>query len=179
MFLNKEGGVLDASQWAKDYWARALKALGVRYRRFYCARHTFITQAVKRGWLLKSLADYCGNSVSMIETNYCAVLTSNDLTVFEPLVSNYQNNLASPTGFEPKSCKRALVRSSGNRLVFLRIRKMRCTDGIPKHPRETPFNPPKTKISLLKGQGRNGLQTENFPGAVRRRTRSVSYRFAV
>jgi integrase len=101
VFLNKQGGVLDASQWAKDYWERALKGLGIRHRRFYCARHTFITQAVKRGWLLKSLADYCGNSVSMIESNYCAVLTLNDLTVFEPLVPNYQNNLASPTGFEP------------------------------------------------------------------------------
>jgi hypothetical protein len=99
--MNKYGDPLDPAQWSKDYWARTLKAFGIRYRRFRCARHTFITQAVKLGWLLKSLADYCGNSVSIIESNYCAILTLNDQTVFEPLVSNYQNNLASPTGFEP------------------------------------------------------------------------------
>jgi len=39
----------------------------------------------------------------MIEQSYCAVLTSHDQTVFEPLVPNYQERLASPTGFELKT----------------------------------------------------------------------------
>ncbi|MGH7796622.1 MAG: hypothetical protein ACREQ2_17290 [Candidatus Binatia bacterium] len=99
--LNKYGDTLDSNQWVKDYWARSLKALGIRYRKFYCARHTFITEAVKRGWLLSKIAQYCGTSVAMIETNYCGTLTLDDRTVFEPLVDNYQINLASPTGFEP------------------------------------------------------------------------------
>ena len=101
VFLNKYGETLDAGQWVKDYWPRVLKALGIRYRRFYCTRHTFITEAVKRGELLKAIADYCGTSVAMIEANYCGMLTLNDLTVFEPQVANYRGNLASPTGFEP------------------------------------------------------------------------------
>jgi integrase len=101
VFLNKFGDPLDAGQWAKDYWPRVLKALGIRHRRFYCTRHTFITEAVKRGELLKAIGDYCGTSVAMIEASYCETLILSDLTVFEPRLSKYPRNLASPTGFEP------------------------------------------------------------------------------
>ena len=74
VFINKFGGPLDANQWAKDYWPRILKALDIAQRKFYCTRHTFITEQVKRGELLKAIADYCGTSVVMIEQDYCGTL---------------------------------------------------------------------------------------------------------
>lgn len=103
LFLNKHRGSLDANPWASDYRSRASKTLGVRHRKFYCTRHTFITEQVKKGLLLKSIADYCGTSVQMIEADYCGTLTLSDRTVFKPQVSNYPKLLASPTGFEPVS----------------------------------------------------------------------------
>jgi len=48
---------------AKDYWPRTLKTLEIRPRKFYATCHTFITEAVKRGEVLKAFADYVGSSV--------------------------------------------------------------------------------------------------------------------
>ncbi len=101
VFLNKFGDPLDANQWARDYWPRALKALGIRPRKFYATRHAFITEQVKRGELLKAIADYCGTSILMIEQDYCGTLTLSDRTILEPRFSNLPKYMASPTGFEP------------------------------------------------------------------------------
>jgi integrase len=105
VFLNKFGDALDGNQWAKDYWPRVLKALGITPRKFYCTRHTFITEQVKRGELLKAIADYCGTSVVMIEQDYCGTLTLSDRgldqTAVEPAAYKVANFKASPTGFEP------------------------------------------------------------------------------
>jgi integrase len=103
LFLNKFGDPLDANQWTKDYWPRALTALKIRQRKFYCTRHTFITEQVKRGENLKAIADYCGTSVMMIERDYCAPLTLSDRTILEPGGYKYLERVASPTGFEPVS----------------------------------------------------------------------------
>lgn len=51
-------------------WRRAIRALGIRQRKFYATRATFISVALSRGINLKWLADYCGTSVVRIETNY-------------------------------------------------------------------------------------------------------------
>jgi integrase len=108
LFLNKYGRTLDANQWARDYWARTLKALGVRQRKFYCTRHTFITEQVKRGELLKAIADYCGTSISMIERDYCGTLQLSDRRIFpaDPTIIRHTyekplQNMVVPTGFEP------------------------------------------------------------------------------
>jgi integrase len=107
LFINKFGSPLDANQWAKDYWPRILKALDIGQRKFYCTRHTFITEQVKRGELLKAIADYCGTSVTMIEQDYCGTLTLSDRTAeidqtaVEPAAYKVANFKASPTGFEP------------------------------------------------------------------------------
>jgi Transposase, Mutator family len=73
------------------------------------ARHTFITEQVKRGELLKAIAGYCGTSVVMIEQDYCGTLTLSDRaldqTAVEPAASKFAALLASPTGFEPKKRK--------------------------------------------------------------------------
>ncbi len=108
LFLNKYGGPLDANRWAKNYWPRTLKALEIRPRKFYACRHTFITEAVKRGELLKAIADYAGTSVQMIEDHYCGTLelTLADRTVFEPQPSKSVNSLVTPTGAQPDALKK-------------------------------------------------------------------------
>jgi len=105
LFLNKYGGPLDANTWAQVYWQRALKALEIRPRKFYACRHTFITEAVKRGELLKAIADYVGTSVQMIGDHYCGTLelTLADQTVFEPQPSKSANSLVTSTGRLPFS----------------------------------------------------------------------------
>ena len=49
---------------------RASGHTDIRTRKFYATRHTFISIALTGGVNLKSLADYCGTSVAMIEKNY-------------------------------------------------------------------------------------------------------------
>jgi integrase len=112
LFLNKYGGPLDANTWAQDYWPRTLQALEIRPRKFYATRHTFITEQVKRGELLKAIADYCGTSVQMIEDNYCGTLTLSDRTVFKPQRSKLVNSLVSPAGQRPPRDIRHRPRSS-------------------------------------------------------------------
>jgi hypothetical protein len=87
--------------------------LDIRQRKFYACRHTFITEQVKRGELLKAIADYCGTSVTMIERDYCGTLSLSDRSRAVPILANPDptnirqylekllNLLASPTGFEP------------------------------------------------------------------------------
>ena len=103
LFLNKYSGPLDANAWAEVHWSRTLKALEIRSRKFYACRHTFITEAVKRGEVLKAIADYVGTSVQMIDDHYCGTLelTLADRTVFEPQLSKSVNSLVTPSGCSP------------------------------------------------------------------------------
>jgi len=101
LFLNKVGDPLDANQWARVYWPRFLKALGIRYRKFYATRHTFITEMVKSGENLKAIGDYCGTSTAMIERDYCGTLMLSDRTISEPEAANCVRNMVIPTGLEP------------------------------------------------------------------------------
>ena len=44
VFTNtKNGGPMDQGEWPKDLWVTALRAAGLRPRRFYATRHTFIS----------------------------------------------------------------------------------------------------------------------------------------
>src|SRR5262245_4493436 len=54
--------------------ARALRAAGIRPRKFYATRHTFISASLEAGYKIKRLADYCGTSVEMIERHYAGYL---------------------------------------------------------------------------------------------------------
>lgn len=54
----------------RGVWWRCLRSLGIRPRRSYCARHTFIAWALSAGMNQKALAEYCGTSSPMIEQHY-------------------------------------------------------------------------------------------------------------
>ena len=84
LFTGKTGQPLNANQWAKDYWKRILESLGIRPRKFYATRHTHITEMVKRGEVLKAIADNCGTSVDMIEKNYCGTTELSDEAMDRP-----------------------------------------------------------------------------------------------
>jgi integrase len=71
VFTNaKNGGPINQSEWPKDHWHAALRATGIRPRKFYATRHTFISIALTRGVNIKCLAEYTGTSVAMIERGY-------------------------------------------------------------------------------------------------------------
>jgi integrase len=70
VFVNQVGRPLDEERFVEKHWHRALRATGVRPRKFYATRHTFISVALSRGANLKWIADYCGTSVEMIERPY-------------------------------------------------------------------------------------------------------------
>ena len=55
---------------SKGIWYRCLRSLGIRPRKFYSTRHTFIAWALSERANLKGLAEYCGTSVQMIEHSY-------------------------------------------------------------------------------------------------------------
>jgi integrase len=71
VFVGKRGNPM-TKKWPEHNWGVCLKALGIRHRKFYCTRHTFITEQVRSGKnSLKAIAEYCGTSVAMIERDYC------------------------------------------------------------------------------------------------------------
>ena len=69
-FRNPDGGPITTQWWPKKSWYPVLRALGVRPRKFYATRHTFISVATSKGCNLKWVAEYCGTSVEMIEKSY-------------------------------------------------------------------------------------------------------------
>jgi integrase len=86
VFKNEEGRPVDFHTWRgkvsgrvqkssgektpHGVWYRALRGAGVRARKPYCTRHTFISVGLTHGVKIKWLAEYCGTSVAMIEKHY-------------------------------------------------------------------------------------------------------------
>src|SRR4029077_13491801 len=102
VFVNKYGDPMNAKKWSEHNWKEPLETLGIRHRKFYATRHTFITEAIKRGENLLAVAQYCGTSLAMIGADSCATLgLSLDQTVFEPLVAKALKGLVAGPGFEP------------------------------------------------------------------------------
>ena len=101
VFVGKRGEPM-SKKWAEHNWKEPLEKLGIRHRKFYACRHTAITQLVMAEKNLKSIADYVGTSVAMIETNYCARqglnINRSNLAQYPP---NYAENLVAGPGFEP------------------------------------------------------------------------------
>lgn len=73
VFLNKFGDPV-TKKWAAHNWADTLKALGIRHRKFYATRHTFITERIKAGENPLAVAQHCGTSLAMIQQDYCGRL---------------------------------------------------------------------------------------------------------
>jgi integrase len=77
VFVNaKNGGPIEQREWPKDHWRGALTGTGIRPRKFYATKHTFISVALTEGLNLTFIAEYCGTSVAMIEQHYGRFLGS-------------------------------------------------------------------------------------------------------
>ena len=102
VFLNKLGEPMNAKKWSEHNWAGPLKQLEIRHRKFYATRHTFITEAIRRGENPLAVAQYCGTSLDMIQKDYCGTLRLHlDREVFEKSAENPLQNMVAGPGFEP------------------------------------------------------------------------------
>lgn len=116
-FRNPEGGPITTTEWPKKSWNPVLTALGIRHRKFYATRHTFISVALSKGCNLKWVAEVCGTSVEMIEKNYGKFIaddggaplirslreakTQTQPQTFAAAASNYRESKVVPGGIEP------------------------------------------------------------------------------
>lgn len=75
LIFNRDGNYLNQGSF-RNVWKRVLTKLGIRYRRPYCIRHTFITEQVKKGIVTSAIAKAVGNSPSVIEEYYLGDLSS-------------------------------------------------------------------------------------------------------
>jgi integrase len=65
------GGILNWPSYRKNVWTPILKGLGLKYRKPYQMRHTFITLALRTGKLeVKDVARLVGNSPEIIYRHY-------------------------------------------------------------------------------------------------------------
>jgi hypothetical protein len=74
VLVNKFGEPMNAKKRSEHNWGGSLETLGIRHRKFYATRHTFITEAIKRGESPLAVAQYCGTSLAMIQADYCGTL---------------------------------------------------------------------------------------------------------
>lgn len=81
VFPSPTGRVIDWGGFHRRAWKTVLKKVGVRYRKPYQTRHTFITEALRRGLSVQDLAKLVGNSPQVIYAHYAGV--SRDLVVPE------------------------------------------------------------------------------------------------
>jgi len=93
-FKNLEGQPINEDKWRAKYWYRALRACGVRPRKFYATRHTFISDGLSNGVNPQWLAEYCGTSVAMIEKHYGKYLGGDSEEQLSVLFGTKTANLA-------------------------------------------------------------------------------------
>ena len=120
MFTDGLGKPIDQSEFNRVSFQPVLRVLKIRPRPFYNTRHTYISVALTAGANIKRIAEHCGTSVTMIEEHYGRYIGDEGDAVLEAYLkaylkakagpkagpkvedsSNYREDLASPTGFEP------------------------------------------------------------------------------
>ena len=123
VFTDSQGCPIDQSEFARHFQG-VLRVLQIRPRPFYNTRHTYISVALTLGCNQKWIAEQTGTSIAMIQEHYGKFIrddgdallrayvegpktdsiqekTGTFAETFQSDLSNYQRNLASPTGFEP------------------------------------------------------------------------------
>jgi integrase len=81
MFPAPGGGPIQLDNWRRRVWAPALEAAGVRKRRIYDLRATFISHALAGGVSVFEVAKIAGTSIGMIEKHYGALLDGATATI--------------------------------------------------------------------------------------------------
>ena len=116
VFLNQEGEPLNFHTWRGGIWYRLLRSSGVRPRKPYACRHSFISIGLSNGVNPKWLAEYCGTSLAMIEKHYgkyvnsdvdeqlsrlLGTKTETFTETFSDAPPKYLKRLVGPPGLEP------------------------------------------------------------------------------
>jgi integrase len=70
VFSAPNGGWLHSSNFSRRVWKPLLEKLGIRHRKVYAARHTFITLALHAGIPILDIARLVGNSPKVILDHY-------------------------------------------------------------------------------------------------------------
>lgn len=70
IFPGAKQGYLDFTSFRKNGWKQILEGLGIKYRKLYQTRHTFITLALDNGLDAKDVARLVGNSPEVIYRHY-------------------------------------------------------------------------------------------------------------
>ncbi|MBD0267246.1 MAG: DUF3596 domain-containing protein [Cyanobacteria bacterium Co-bin8] len=66
VFPSPTGKFIDVGNFGNRVWKPVINGLGIRYRKPYCTRHTFITLCLEQGLDAKDVARLCGNSAVVI-----------------------------------------------------------------------------------------------------------------
>lgn len=82
----------DGTPWGQNHHIKPFNAAATRAHlpqstTFYALRHTYISEALKHGVNLKAVADSCGTSVRMIETNYAKFTNTDRRAMFNGMPS--------------------------------------------------------------------------------------------
>ncbi len=116
VFVDEQGNPFDAQQWMWRHWSKVLRAIGVRQRKFYNTRHTFISTLLTAGVNVKGFSEQTGTSIRMIEERYGKyILDDGDAplrALFEGETVTFSvtsegtsgkplKNMVVPTGIEP------------------------------------------------------------------------------
>ncbi|NEQ47738.1 MAG: tyrosine-type recombinase/integrase [Leptolyngbya sp. SIOISBB] len=70
VFKSPEGKLLSLSNFTRRHWKKALEDLGIKHRKLYQTRHSFITLCLDKGIDAKDVAKWVGNSPEMIYRHY-------------------------------------------------------------------------------------------------------------
>jgi len=81
VFPSPTGCIVDWTNFRSRAWVTVLRDAGVRYRKVYQTRHTFITESLRRGLSVQDVAKLVGNSPQVIFKHYAGA--SRDLVVPE------------------------------------------------------------------------------------------------
>lgn len=79
VFIRDDGAPIDQERFAKEEWRELLGAAGVRHRKLYATRQTFISAALSRGCKLQWVAEYTGTSPAMIQRSYARFIGGDEL----------------------------------------------------------------------------------------------------
>ena len=109
VFRNQEGNPIDEDKWRKKHWYRALRAAGVRERKFYATRHTYISVALSVGVNMKWLAEQCGTSVAMIENDYGRFIRDDGDAPLRALLQSTKSETLGETSAQDSSTKQREV----------------------------------------------------------------------
>lgn len=70
VFTAPQGGLVNVTNLTNRHWKQALIDLGIKHRKLYQTRHTFITLCLEAGIDAKDVAHWVGNSPETIYSNY-------------------------------------------------------------------------------------------------------------